>query len=129
MSQYVFGKPVALPFEQAVQRITEELGKVGFGVLTDIDVQATMKKKIDQDMPPYRILGACNPKMASRAIAAEPQIGALLPCNVVVRQDAAGKVFVEMMDPRSVLQLVDNPAVPELANEVRQKLEQALAGL
>lgn len=129
MNQYVFGKTVTLPFEQAVQRITEELGKVGFGVLTDIDVQATMKKKIDQDMPPYRILGACNPKMASRAIAAEPQIGALLPCNVVVRQDAAGKVFVEMMDPRSVLQLVDNPAVPELANEVRQKLEQALAGL
>jgi uncharacterized protein (DUF302 family) len=129
MSQYAFGKAVSLPFDQAVERITEELGKVGFGVLTDIDVQATMKKKIDQDMPPYRILGACNPKLASRAIAAEPQIGALLPCNVVVRQDAAGKVFVEMMDPRSVLRLVDNPAVPELAAEVRQKLEQALAAL
>ena len=129
MSKYAFGKTVAMGFEQAVQRVTEELGKVGFGVLSDIDVQATMKKKIGLDMPPYRILGACNPGYASRAIAAEPQIGALLPCNVVVRQDAAGKVYVEAMDPRAVLQLVDNPAVPELANEVRQKLEQALAAL
>ena len=129
MSQYVFGKTVGMGFEQAVQRITEELAKVGFGVLSDIDVQATMKKKIGLDMPPYRILGACNPGYASKAIAAEPQIGALLPCNVVVRQDAAGKVYVEAMDPRSVLQLVDNPAVPPLASEVRQKLEQALAAV
>jgi uncharacterized protein (DUF302 family) len=129
MSTYAFGKTVGLGFEQAVQRITEELAKVGFGVLSDIDVQATMKKKIGLDMPPYRILGACNPGYASRAIAAEPQIGALLPCNVVVRQDAAGQVHVEAMDPRAVLQLVDNPAVPELANEVRTKLEQALAAL
>jgi len=129
MSQYVFGKPVAMPFDQAVQRITEELGKVGFGVLTDIDVQATMRKKIGQEMPPYRILGACNPHIASRAIAAEPQIGALLPCNVVVRQDGAGTVHVEVMDPRAVLELVDNPAVPALAAEVRQKLEQALAAV
>jgi uncharacterized protein (DUF302 family) len=129
MSNYAFGKSVGMGFEHAVQRITEELAKVGFGVLSDIDVQATMKKKIGLDMPPYRILGACNPGYASRAIAAEPQIGALLPCNVVVRQDAAGQVYVEAMDPRAVLQLVDNPAVPELANEVRQKLEQALAAL
>jgi uncharacterized protein (DUF302 family) len=129
MSTYAFGKTVGMGFDQAVQRITEELAKVGFGVLSDIDVQATMKKKIGLDMPPYRILGACNPGYASRAIAAEPQIGALLPCNVVVRQDAAGQVHVEAMDPRAVLQLVDNPAVPELANEVRGKLEQALAAL
>jgi uncharacterized protein (DUF302 family) len=129
MAHYVFGKTVTLAFDQAVQRVTEELGKVGFGILTDIDVQATMRKKIGQEMPPYRILGACNPQLASRAIAAEPQIGALLPCNVVVRQDAAGTVYVEMMDPRSVLQLVDNPAVPALAGEVRQKLEQALSAI
>ena len=81
MTSYVFGKTVALPFDSAVQRITEELAQVGFGVLTEIDVQATMKKKLDQDMPPYRILGACNPQFASRAIAAEPSIGALLPCK------------------------------------------------
>ena len=129
MAQYAFGKSVTLAFDQAVQRVTEELGKVGFGILTDIDVQATMRKKIGQEMPPYRILGACNPQLASRAIAAEPQIGALLPCNVVVRQDAAGTVYVEMMDPRSVLQLVDDPAVPALAGEVRQKLEQALSAI
>jgi uncharacterized protein (DUF302 family) len=129
MSKYAFGKSVAIGFDQAVQRITEELGKVGFGVLSDIDVQGTMKKKIGLDMPPYRILGACNPQFASRAIAADPQIGALLPCNVVVRQDGAGKVYVEMMDPNAVLQLVDHPQVAELAGEVRQRLEQALAAL
>ena len=129
MSKYAFGKSVTVGFDQAVQRITEELGKVGFGVLSDIDVQGTMKKKIGLDMPPYRILGACNPQFAGKAIAADPQIGALLPCNVVVRQDAAGKVFVEMMDPHAVLQLVDHPGVAELAGEVRQRLEQALAAL
>jgi len=129
MSTYVFGKTVTLSFDAAVSRITEELAKVGFGVLTEIDVQATMKKKLNQDMPPYRILGACNPQFASRAIAAEPQIGALLPCNVVVRQDAAGQVFVEVMDPNAVLTLVDHPAVGALAAEVRAKLDQALAAV
>jgi len=127
MSHYVFGKLVSLPFDTAVQRITEELAKVGFGVLTEIDVQATMKKKLGQEMPPYRILGACNPVFASRAIAAEPQIGALLPCNVVVRQDAAGGVHIEVMDPNVILTLVDHPDVAPMAAEVRQKLEQALA--
>lgn len=129
MSHYVFGKSVSMGFDQAVERVTQELSKVGFGILTDIDVQATLRKKIGQEMPPYRILGACNPPLASRAIAAEPQIGALLPCNVVVRQDAAGTVYVEAMDPSAVLELVHNPAVPALAAEVRQKLEQALAAL
>jgi uncharacterized protein (DUF302 family) len=129
MAQYVFGKPVAMGFDAAVQRVTEELGKVGFGILTDIDVQATMHKKLGLEMRPYRILGACNPQIASQAIAAEPQIGALLPCNVVVRQDEQDAVHVEIMDPNAVLSLVDNPAVPALAAEVRQKLEQALAAL
>jgi uncharacterized protein (DUF302 family) len=118
---------VSLPFDEAVQRITEELAKVGFGVLTEIDVQATMKKKLGQEMPPYRILGACNPGFASRAIAAEPQIGALLPCNVVVRQDAASGVHIEVMDPSVILTLVDHKDVALIAAEVRQKLEQALA--
>lgn len=129
MSNYVFGKTVSMAFDQAVQKVTEELGKVGFGVLSDIDVQATMKKKIGVDMPPYRILGACNPQFANRAITAEPQIGALLPCNVVVRQDAAGTVHVEVMDPRAVMGLVQHPDVPALAGEVRGKLEQALAAV
>jgi uncharacterized protein (DUF302 family) len=127
--RYSFGKTVALPFDAAVQRITAELAQVGFGVLTEIDVQATMKKKLGLEMPPYRILGACNPLFASRAIAAEPQIGALLPCNVVVRQDASGKVRVEVMDPNAVLTLVDRSDVVEIANEVRGLLQQALEKL
>jgi len=129
MSSYAFGKTVALSFDAAVARTTEELAKVGFGVLTEIDVQATMKKKLGLEMPPYRILGACNPAYASQAIAAEPQIGALLPCNVVVRQDAQGAVMVEVMDPKAVLGLVDNPGVIPLATEVRGRLETMLAAL
>ena len=126
-TRYSFGKTVALPFDAAVARVTEELSKVGFGVLTEIDVQATMKKKLGTEMPPYRILGACNPQFASRAIAVEPQIGALLPCNVVVRQDDAGAVRIEVMDPNAVLTLVDRPEVGALATEVRALLERALA--
>jgi uncharacterized protein (DUF302 family) len=127
MSSYVIGKTVGLSFADAERRITEELAKVGFGILTEIDVQATMKKKLGLEMPPYRILGACNPQFASQAIAAEPAIGALLPCNAVVRQDAAGTVHVELMDPNAVLRLVDRAEVTALAAEVRQRLEQALA--
>jgi len=129
MSQYVIGKTVSLGFSDAERRITEELAKVGFGILTEIDVAATMKKKLGLEMPPYRILGACNPQFASRAIAAEPAIGVLLPCNAVVRQDAAGAVHVELMDPNAVLSLVDRPEVAALAADVRQRLEQALAAV
>jgi uncharacterized protein (DUF302 family) len=123
---YSFGKTVALPFDAAVQRITAELAHVGFGVLTEIDVQATMRKKLGLEMAPYLILGACNPLLASRAIAAEPQIGALLPCNVVVRQQVNGEVRVEVMDPNAVLTLVDRPEVAKIANEVSGLLVQAL---
>jgi uncharacterized protein (DUF302 family) len=127
MSNYVIGKTVDLGFADAERRITEELAKVGFGILTEIDVQATMKKKLGLEMPPYKILGACNPGFASKAIAAEPAIGALLPCNAVVRQDVGGAVHVELMDPNAVLQLVDKPEVAALATEVRARLQQALA--
>ncbi len=126
-TRYSFGKTVTLPFDTAVQRVTDALGKVGFGVLTEIDVAATLKKKLGLEMPPYRILGACNPLLASRAIAAEPQIGALLPCNVVVRQLPDGKVQVEAMDPHAVMALVDRPDVAAIASEVRGLLDQALA--
>ncbi len=129
MAKYAFGKTVTMGFDQALARVTEELGKVGFGVLTEIDVQATLKKKLGTEMPPYRILGACNPQFAHQAMQAEPQIGALLPCNVVVRQDAKGAVQVEVMDPQAVLGLVGNPAVAPLAGEVRHRLEQVLAAL
>ena len=129
MSKYAFGKTVSLDPAAAVQKVTEALSKEGFGVLTEIDVSATMKKKLDLDLPPYRILGACNPHLASQAIAAEPEIGALLPCNVVVRQDAEGNTRVEFMDPKAVLTLVDRPEVNALAAEVRSRLERVMAAL
>ncbi len=128
MSEYSFGKDVSIGFDAAIERVTQELQKEGFGVLTEIDVSATMKKKLNVDFSPYRILGACNPNLAHQAISAEPEIGALLPCNVVVRQ-VANKVRVEIMDPISVLKLVRNPAVEKLAGEVRQRLERVLAAL
>ncbi len=124
-----FGKTVDLGFDQAIDKVTEELGKEGFGVLTEIDVQATIKKKLDQDMRPYRILGACNPVLAHQAVTAVPDIGLLLPCNVLVREDDAGSVNVSFMDPGSVLSLVDDPRIGPLAGEVRSKLERVMEAL
>jgi uncharacterized protein (DUF302 family) len=126
---YGFGKAVRLSFDAALLRVTEELQKEGFGVLTEIDVKATMKKKLNADMAPYRILGACNPQLAHRALSVEPQIGLLLPCNVVIRQDEAGKVYVDFMDPNSVLGLVKRPEVKQLAAEVEQRLRRVMAAL
>ena len=128
MTSYVFGKVVSMPFDSAVQRITEELAKVGFGVLTEIDVQATMKKKIGQEMPPYRILGACNPHFASRAIAAVPQIGALLPCNVVVRTED-GRTVIEALDPKMIAEVPGNPALAPIAEEAGQRIQAVLDAL
>jgi uncharacterized protein (DUF302 family) len=126
---YAFGKTVKLSYDEAIKRSTEALAKEGFGVLTEIDVAATLKKKLGKDMPPYKILGACNPQFAHRALEVEPQIGALLPCNVVVRVDAGGKTIVEIMDPRAVLELVDRPEIAAIAGEVRSRLERVLASL
>jgi uncharacterized protein (DUF302 family) len=127
-AKYVFGKTVGLGFDEAVARVTEALAKEGFGVLTEIDVAATLKKKLGLDMPPYRILGACNPQFAHQAIELEPQIGALLPCNVVVREEG-GKTLVDIMDPRAVLQLVERPEIEGIATEVRKRLERVIASL
>ena len=128
-TKYGFGKSVDRSFADAVARVTQSLQDEGFGILTDIDVAATMKKKLNQDMQPYRILGACNPPLAHRAIEAEPSIGLLLPCNVVVRQDGLGKVHVEFMDPNAVLELVGKPEIALLASEVRQRLERVMASV
>ena len=128
-SKYGFGKSVDVSFTDAVARVTQSLQDEGFGILTDIDVSATMKKKLNQDMQPYRILGACNPPLALRAIEAEPSVGLLLPCNVVVRQDGLGKVHVEFMDPNAVLELVDKPEIARVASEVRQRLERVMASV
>lgn len=127
--KYGFGKTVKLSFGAALERLTQELQKEGFGVLTEIDVQATLKKKLNTDMRPYRILGACNPPLAHRALTAEPEIGLLLPCNVVVRENATGEVRVEFMDPAAVLELVEKPEIHRLAGEVRGKLKRVMAAL
>lgn len=127
-NKYGFGKTVALPFEAAVTKVTQELAKEGFGILTDIDVSATMKKKLGRDMRPYRILGACNPPFAAQAIDAEPSIGLLMPCNVVVREDAAG-VHVELLDPIALFEMTDRAEVAPLAREVRARLDRVLAAL
>jgi uncharacterized protein (DUF302 family) len=128
-SNFGFGKKVDLEFAEAIKKVTAELKEEGFGVLSDIDVAATMKKKLDEDMPPYRILGACNPVLAHQAVTAIPDIGLLLPCNVLVREDDAGEVFVSFMDPGSVLGLVDHPDIVPLADQVKTKLQNVLTAL
>jgi len=128
-NRYGFGKSVALSFDEALAKVTAELQKEGFGVLTEIDVAGTLKKKLGHNMPPYRILGACNPSYAKRALAAEPSIGLLLPCNVVVRQDAAGTVQVEFLDPGMMGEMTGNAAVGPIGNEVREKLQKVLRAL
>lgn len=126
---YTFGKSVSMTHADAVARVTQALAAEGFGVLTEIDVAATLKAKLGKDIPPYRILGACNPQFAHRALEAEPQIGALLPCNVVVRVDAGGRTLVEVMDPAAVLGLVDRAEIHPIAAEVRGRLERVLAAV
>jgi uncharacterized protein (DUF302 family) len=120
---YGFNISLSGSIDDIRSRVIEELQKVGFGVLTEIDVAATLKKKIDVDRRPYLILGACNPKLANQAINADPDIGLLLPCNVVLREEEDGSITVAFMDPAAVLGLVDKPGVELLAGEVRALLE------
>jgi uncharacterized protein (DUF302 family) len=126
-TDYGLGVEVALPYEQAVERTKAELAKEGFGVLTEIDVKATSKKRLDVDFRPYVILGACNPPLAHRALSAERDIGLLLPCNVIVyAADAPGRSVVAALDPEAQLQLTGRKDLEPLAADVRQRLERVL---
>lgn len=128
-TRFGFGTVVATSFDDTIDNVTAALKNEGFGVLTDIDVAATMKAKLDKDMPAYRILGACNPPLAHQAITAEPEIGLLLPCNVVVRALETGETRVSFMDPEAVLQLVDQPGIDVLAADVKARLLRVMAAV
>ncbi len=124
--KYYFSKTVALSFAEAIDKVTEELKKEGFGILTDIDVKQTLKKKLDVDFPNYRILGACNPPFAYSALQKENKIGTMLPCNVIVQELEGGTVEVTAVDPVASMQAVQNPDLQEIACQIREKLRKVI---
>jgi uncharacterized protein (DUF302 family) len=127
--QYSFNKILDMSFDDAVNRVMDELKKEGFGVLTDIDVQMTLKKKLDVDFRKYRILGACNPPFAYKALQAESRIGTMLPCNVIVQETEQGKIEVSAIDPIASMQAIGNPKLKDIANQVQAKLKKVIENL
>ncbi|MFC1853801.1 DUF302 domain-containing protein [candidate division CSSED10-310 bacterium] len=128
-TNYGFSKKLDVSFEEALEKVTVELKKEGFGVLTEIDVKATLKKKIDVDFKPYKILGACNPALAYQSLSAEEQIGLMLPCNVIVYVDDGGDTIVSAIDPLAAMQAVQNQELAPLAQQVQQKMQNVIAAL
>ena len=126
---YHFSKTLRVPFDAAVERVTAALQREGFGILTEIDVKATLKKKLDVDFRNYRILGACNPPLAHRALQIEDKVGTMLPCNVVVQETGTGTVEVSAVDPVASMHAIDNPRLREIAETVRGKLKAVVDGL
>jgi uncharacterized protein (DUF302 family) len=126
---YYQSRKLKLGFDAAIARVTEELKKEGFGVLTEIDVRETLKKKLDVDFRPYRILGACNPPSAHKALEAEDKIGLMLPCNVIVQQAAEGEVEVAAIDPVAAMRATGNESLAPIAEQVQQKLRRVIAAL
>lgn len=126
---YFFSKILNEDFETVIERVTEALKNEGFGILTEIDVQATLKKKLDIDFKKYRILGACNPPFAYEALKAEDKIGVMLPCNVTVIEQADGKIEVAAVDPIASMQAVNNPKLEPIAEEIREKLKHIVENL
>ncbi|HMN50278.1 MAG TPA: DUF302 domain-containing protein [Ignavibacteriaceae bacterium] len=122
---YYFSKKSALGFEEAIEKVTEALKNEGFGILTEIDVKETLKKKLDVEFRPYKILGACNPPFAYKALQAEDKVGIMLPCNVIVQQKENG-VEIAAVDPVASMQAIDNPKLGEIANEIRQRLQRVI---
>lgn len=128
MSYYI-SKTLTMPFDEALTRVTEELKKEGFGILTEIDVKATLKKKLDVDFRSYRILGACNPPFAYQALQAEDKIGLMLPCNVILQELPDNRIEIAAIDPLVSMQAVDNPRLAQIAEQVRSKLRKAIESL
>ncbi|HRC21782.1 MAG TPA: DUF302 domain-containing protein [Chitinophagaceae bacterium] len=123
---YHFSKIVKFDFEAAVSKVTEELKKEGFGVLTEIDLKETLKKKLDVDFRKYKILGACNPQFAYQALLAESHIGTMLPCNVIVQERENGEVEISAVDPVASMMAIENPSLGEVAQQVRVKLKSVI---
>ena len=127
--KYYFSKTVTLSFDDAIEKVMAELKKEGFGVLTDIDVQQTLKKKLDVDFKKYRILGACNPPFAYKALQVEDKIGTMLPCNVIVQEIDEGRVEVAAIDPVASMQAIANPALKDVAEKVQGKLKKVIENI
>ncbi len=127
--KYYFNKTIAGSFDNAIQKVTEALKKEGFGILTEIDIKATLKKKLDVDFYNYKILGACNPPYAYKALLAEDKIGTMLPCNVIVQEKEAGQVEVSAVDPAASMQAIENEELAGIAKEIRERLQKVIEQL